>query len=956
METICEEYPKRINEIGTPENQNPFVIQNELQWGAYYRQFKKKEKDNKLIPPMKAPIDIPFELCRARQHKRSSKNTQVQKNKLPDGQKMKKLSLLEKSIMSQSKYMEYLSIPNPKYEEPPMKKRKRRCEIEPCPPRFVQLAVPNKRRVFANWKDYHKVLPTEMLLRFEQILHTDKNLEPRDARYYYKKLDKQKKKRALAKKRRLEKKRKEKEKGDKVWLESHIDDSVKAILDFIKSEPLFSLNYKQLMLSDGILTKLDENNIMKKPRRNSRNYYKKTIIEVCDKLSLWMDTLTKFVDVQAVESKEDIPPLTISSLEEESEGESGETTSEGTREGTSEEASEESEEGIGEGAIEGDIEGDETERTTDVDSSAEDGEGRITPTKLWDYHDDGEGEVLEFGPSEGKAALNQFFETLGDLGDNINILDQLIELYENSPEDFLMSEVEAMPGITHMDILNKLRELKGELIDKGPKRSSLEEAMIQWAREVDPDKVDEKMLNAIHEYACALSQKLKPLLGSDDKTGKGPESTFDVPFEELAFPEEGENEVKVETEMAEGAEEEGDERKEVEGDGEEGVGGDEEEGVERLEKAEDEGGEDLEKSDGYGREDHGEYAEGEEEEGEEGAETETTPERDPDELGKTETDLHLNEDMRESIDTKESDFEADEEKFIRDIEGEGYIPDEMPTVFTEEEIEGEEEPTEIDVLYRADAEPPSTEEPSRLTEEITPVTKEGVPPIPEEVSAVGKEDDRVIRGHKPSVVVEHSPGTVCCLSLKIWAVWLLEITHNAHTWTKWMHEVIKQVREFASIVRGDVTLPNGEKKILYKEDWRKFTRDTEEKIIAWRQYSAHVKELSNSIIDNFHMKKVNCCPKCLQDHLIKNVVTAHETFQALTEAMNCAGYWQRCLDNLVQKTTALTELNKDESDSEESGDDFVEIEELDIKKDDSSESFYEIEELDPSAYTSKQNR
>lgn len=29
-----------------------------------------------------------------------------------------------------------------------------------------------------------------MLMRFEEILHTDQNLEPREARYYYKKLDK----------------------------------------------------------------------------------------------------------------------------------------------------------------------------------------------------------------------------------------------------------------------------------------------------------------------------------------------------------------------------------------------------------------------------------------------------------------------------------------------------------------------------------------------------------------------------------------------------------------------------------------------------------------------------------------------------------------------------------------------------------------------------------------------
>lgn len=122
----------------------------------------------------------------------------------------------------------------------------------------------------------------------------------------------------------------------------------------------------------------------------------------------------------------------------------------------------------------------------------------------------------------------------------------------------------------------------------------------------------------------------------------------------------------------------------------------------------------------------------------------------------------------------------------------------------------------------------------------------------------------VIKGHKPSVVVEHAPNTVCCLSLKIWSVWLMEIIHNAHSWTKWIQNIIRKVKEYAAIIRGDVKLPNGETKVLRKSEWREFTKDIEEKIITWRSYSQHVKELSSSIIDNFHEKKVNCCPKCLQ--------------------------------------------------------------------------------------------
>lgn len=70
------------------------------------------------------------------------------------------------------------------------------------------------------------------------------------------------------------------------------------------------------------------------------------------------------------------------------------------------------------------------------------------------------------------------------------------------------------------------------------------------------------------------------------------------------------------------------------------------------------------------------------------------------------------------------------------------------------------------------------------------------------------------------------------------------------------------------------------------------------------------KDLSRSIVENFHGKRVNCCPKCLQDHLITDVVVAHATLEALTEAISCAAYWQRCLDDLVEKTCGLTQAQK----------------------------------------------
>lgn len=150
-------------------------------------------------------------------------------------------------------------------------------------------------------------------------------------------------------------------------------------------------------------------------------------------------------------------------------------------------------------------------------------------------------------------------------------------------------------------------------------------------------------------------------------------------------------------------------------------------------------------------------------------------------------------------------------------------------------------------------------------EVVEPEAVEKILILYEKGMEVTEEDaGKVIKGHKPSVTFEHSPDMVCCLSLKTWAVWLLEITHNAHNWTKWVHGVIQKIREFAATVRGDVVGPDGKKKVLYKKDWRIFAKEVDEMIVAWRQYSAHVRDLSTSIIENFHGKQVKCCPKCLQ--------------------------------------------------------------------------------------------
>ncbi|CAH1986307.1 unnamed protein product [Acanthoscelides obtectus] len=919
--SVCE-FHRQYESLGVvskeDEEKEPqkVIIQDEISWGMSYRHFKQRERDVP-IPPKQSPIDIPFKLCREEQRqmlKRKKKKKKSPKSKDPK-EKLKKLTLLEKSVLSQSKYCDYLSIPQVRHVEPPPKPRKIRCELEPCPPRFVQLAVPNKRRVFANWKDYYNRLPAEMVLRYEKILHTDKNLDPRDARYYYKKLDKDKKKRRRQKRRRLRKLKKEKEKGDTQWLRDQIALTTDVIMEFMEEQPLFSLNYKQMQISDGILEHMHRCEIMKKPSRNSKSHYNKTIVEVSDKLAVWVDTLIKFVDIQAVESDKDIPPVSMASVGD------GEESEEESSEGFSSEGDEGKERDEGLGVIYGKWGyGDE-----------EDEFGEKSPSEMEDL-------VTEVLGGENAGDIDGFLEGLDD-----DLLSKLIRILENCSDEFLDSLVndEKLPGVKYKDILKKIKILKEGEPPGIEKKPYLEEVLIEWALQNNPDQVDDNMLKTIHDTAALLNDLLfagalpkfdhsdedwSKVAGIWGEEGMGGISDIEGDMsgtEDLAgtggIEEEEEGKMGMEGEIGEERELEGIEEigGEAEIGAEGGIGG--EVGIEEEEvgfgfgevddgtggRVDGEGGTDMPGIDDGGID--GEIpaedvpgVDGESEFGPEGF------------GGAGFGDLQTEQEEAAIIEPEQTI-----DDIIEDMKKEEMLTaegEEMLGGFGEEEEETA--PLPIDVIYPG----------GELTAEEAGV---------------------IIKGHKPSVVLEHTPGTVCCLSLKIWAVWLLEITHNAHTWTKWVHEIVKKVREFVATIRGDVILRNGQKKVLYKHEWRKFAKETEQNIIAWRQYSAHVTDLSSSIVENFHGKKVNCCPKCLQDHLIKNVVTAHETLQALTEAMNCASYWQRVLDGLVDQASVLTniEQSKTEESESESGEE-KDLEEVLLSESSDDESIYEIEEIE----------
>lgn len=175
-----------------------------------------------------------------------------------------------------------------------------------------------------------------------------------------------------------------------------------------------------------------------------------------------------------------------------------------------------------------------------------------------------------------------------------------------------------------------------------------------------------------------------------------------------------------------------------------------------------------------------------------------------------------------------------------------------------------------------------------------------------EVAAVGPPG--VIFGHKPSRVFEHTPDGICCVSLKIYALWLYEVAENAHNWSSWLIEVIQEVRNFTRIVKGEVRNPDGSKRVLKKDEWRKFVEKIEKMIVSWRQYSQHIGSLSDRLMKTIHDKKVTCCPKCLSDNLIKDLAAANCLTEELTEAITTATYWRQWLDNMIDQTKRLTTI------------------------------------------------
>lgn len=291
-------------------------LNEELSWAKSYRQMKLKKIATEIKP--KTWTSEPFRNCHNLEKKRKDK---LKKNRFP------KLTLLERSILPQDKYMEYLSTPNLKNftgsASPSIKKK--RSKIDRCSPRITQLSLPNKVRVHANWKCLQDRLPTEMLMRFQEILHTNYNLVPRDAINYYSYLDKARKKKLLVIKHRRNKLHKKQNLKDQQWIKEEIKKTIEAIVDFVKEQPLLFMNYEQILISDSLLNQIGEKKLQGVSKRNTNKPFERTILDIADKITQWIDTNMAFVDTQPLESRESVSP-TISIENEQYEQDQSEST------------------------------------------------------------------------------------------------------------------------------------------------------------------------------------------------------------------------------------------------------------------------------------------------------------------------------------------------------------------------------------------------------------------------------------------------------------------------------------------------------------------------------------------------------------------------------------------------------------------------------------------------------
>lgn len=107
-------------------------------------------------------------------------------------------------------------------------------------------------------------------------------------------------------KRKKLKKRKKKNLHHCDWLHDQIEQTSKAIMGFFDGEPRLDISYKQLLLSDTLLVLLAK--VIKKKGpilRFGRCPFDRQLVRMVDKISVWIDSVSKMVEIQSLEEDDE---------------------------------------------------------------------------------------------------------------------------------------------------------------------------------------------------------------------------------------------------------------------------------------------------------------------------------------------------------------------------------------------------------------------------------------------------------------------------------------------------------------------------------------------------------------------------------------------------------------------------------------------------------------------------
>ncbi|XP_044759221.1 uncharacterized protein LOC123316961 [Coccinella septempunctata] len=289
------------------------TIHDELTWGMMYRSQNAKKNE---IPLQLAcsPINIhrcsidkvvknvciypPPEEQASRVKKRCRKKEKcVNTTNLHAG----RVDLLNRSILNQKEYMKVLAVPNIRCFNKPTCRIKHRCVRDSCSPRIVKLALPRKHHVLGTWKDHQCFLPSEFIERLHNLLHADNNINIKDVRYYFKKFDKRKRRLGILLKRR----KRRREICDLMWIRCEVQNMANMIVNYFIAEPLLDLSFKQLLISSVLINFMARTGKIRQPlTRNTKKTFPSTIIEICDKVAIWLDSVVKLVDFQPIDDEE----------------------------------------------------------------------------------------------------------------------------------------------------------------------------------------------------------------------------------------------------------------------------------------------------------------------------------------------------------------------------------------------------------------------------------------------------------------------------------------------------------------------------------------------------------------------------------------------------------------------------------------------------------------------------